>query len=506
MNKKINAFFNALYLFLLKYGVYIAALAVVLLNVSLIFDNVLWGDEAFSGNVIRGTDYKGLYERVYYLENHPILYYAYLKIFYEIFGQVSWIYHLASVIPFIVGIILCVTVIKKHLGSIPSYFFIFITGLSATCVEYNLEIRMYALCFAFILIATLFSIKIFEKEKKSYWVWLVIFSVLSAYTHYYGLVTSGILVFSVSLVYFLKNRGKTYLYGIISIASYIVLYLPWLPIFFIQTGRVKNNWWADKPEKLSNVIRFLLGGGRTSKILTIVAIIAVLFYLNKIFNVLVFKKIDKRSVNVSLNISLTKKENLDYLDYSLFSFALTSVLVISFAYLVCLIINPILEIRYMHPLMPVVLVGLVILIKKFVKDEKKVTTRLFIIGVLLILLFGAGLLDFKHFRSVTKVEEANTEEILNIVGTPSEDAVFTSAGVKHLAWTVLKYYYPDNEVFDEKPYNLEGDFREIWAYLDPVLYDDELALMKEKGYEVTEYLDKWMGKYHCHLYHFEKRN
>ena len=59
-----------------------------------------------------------------------------------------------------------------------------------------------------------------------------------------------------------------------------------------------------------------------------------------------------------------------------------------------------------------------------------------------------------------------------------------------------------------------GDIGKLFPDNDPqyedidssLLFKKVVALMKEKGYEVTEYLDKWMGKYHCHLYHFEKRN
>ena len=57
---------------------YLLALLVVCLNVSLIFDNVVWGDEAFSVNTAEKSMY-GIMQVMYYLDNHPPLYYYWLK-------------------------------------------------------------------------------------------------------------------------------------------------------------------------------------------------------------------------------------------------------------------------------------------------------------------------------------------------------------------------------------------------------------------------------------------
>ena len=60
---------------ILTVGTILLAAAIIILHITLIFDRVVWGDEAFSANIIRGTNYAGIFERVYYLENHPPLYY-----------------------------------------------------------------------------------------------------------------------------------------------------------------------------------------------------------------------------------------------------------------------------------------------------------------------------------------------------------------------------------------------------------------------------------------------
>lgn len=45
----------------------------------------------------------------------------------------------------------------------------------------------------------------------------------------------------------------------------------------------------------------------------------------------------------------------------------------------------------------------------------------------------------------------NTSNILSTIGETDADTVFTSIAVQHLSWTVLKYYYPDNEIVEGYP-------------------------------------------------------
>ena len=125
---------------------YLLAVLGICLNVSLMFDNVVWGDEAFSVNTAENSLF-GIMQIMYYLDNHPPLYYYWLKLFGELFGFSIPVCHLASLIPYIGGILLAVFWFQKEFGKIPATFFVVISSLSATCVEYNLEIRMYAMAF-----------------------------------------------------------------------------------------------------------------------------------------------------------------------------------------------------------------------------------------------------------------------------------------------------------------------------------------------------------------------
>lgn len=84
---------------------------------------------------------------MYYWDNHPPLYYYWLKLFGTLFGFSVPVFHLASLVPFVIGLVLALTVVRKRFGMLPVAFFLTISGLGQACLEYNLEVRMYALAF-----------------------------------------------------------------------------------------------------------------------------------------------------------------------------------------------------------------------------------------------------------------------------------------------------------------------------------------------------------------------
>ena len=73
---------NKIYRFFRKispYLLYLLAALILILQFTLTFDNVLWGDEAFSANTVRGTSFEGILQISHFLDSHPPLYYFWLK-------------------------------------------------------------------------------------------------------------------------------------------------------------------------------------------------------------------------------------------------------------------------------------------------------------------------------------------------------------------------------------------------------------------------------------------
>ena len=527
VSKKKN-FTETLYRWILVYGIPLFALAVVSLNTSLIFDNVVWGDEAFSGNIIRGTDFAGIYQRVYYWENHPPLYYFYLKVWTLILGDHTWVLHLASVVPFAGGIVLAMTYVRKHLGAIPAVFYALFTGLSATCAEYNQEIRMYELCFLFMLLAAYFAWRVCEDSAKGAlrksilpWGGLVLAGVAAAYTHYYGLVSSGLLLFVTGVVYFIRHRGKSWLYGMLSIASYLVLYAPWLSVLFRQITYVKGSWWMDAPDGPKLLIDFVFGGGKL-KYIFLAFVIAVTVFAVVVEVMDGRKKACAAAEGQEGQTVKGPEKGLSTELRAMIIYWLTIALTVTFAYVASAVFKPILVNRYMHPIIPLMLFAMMVAVKRIirrgaegkgvfceeilaVKNKRGRIVVIALVAAWCIMLVPA-LHDFKYYRSVSRSEEMYTAQTLQVVGTPGENTVFTSLGVQHLAWTVLQYYYPDSEVYNLDPSDLETDAAEIWAFMGYEMNPETLGIMTQRGYKWECWPDANVAKYPCLLYHFTKEH
>lgn len=488
-----------------KIGIYILSLGVILLNLSLAFDNVVWGDEAYSEMAIRNCTLYGIFEKTYYWDSHPPLYYYYLRFFADLFGYNTPVYHIASLLPFIIGIALACTLFKKQFGAIPVTFFILISGLSESCVEYNLEIRMYSLLFLFLLVCAYCSYQILKDGSKTApWIILTVFGILSAYTHYYGLMTCGLLLFFTGLFHFIRTKGIGRIKGIVCVLVYIIVYIPWLFVLYFQTQAELNNAWMDKPEALNDVLRFICGGKHFYPIVfTYVVLMSIYLLVKESGHIRISKADMPRSFVVTYNKPSVKTLSIEVKAIALYW--ITGIALLAFTYGVSYLFHPIVTHRYGYVLTPLVLLIFILCMKKmfgFLLESTHKKVLLAFISGLFCLILLIGLVDFRYYRSVCKTQDFQTDLVLKIVGTPSEDAVLCSNGVQHLAWSVLSYYYPNNEVTIRNPNELDSSPSEIWAFIGYEFDDTVLNDMAAKGYAMDSYLNLWLGKYGINLYHF----
>lgn len=504
---------------------FLLALAVVLLNFSLAFDHVVWGDEAFSANTISGTSAFGIFQKIFYWDSHPPLYYYWLKLVSLCFGECTFAYHLASLIPFTICIVLALFPLRKKTGTIPVMFFVTILGLSEVTSEYNLEIRMYSLCFLFIFICVLCTLYIWESEKLYLWVIMTLAAVCAAYTHYFGLVVAGILLFYTGLFYFLKKRGTSWKRGLTAITAFVLLYAPWLYVFARQLKTVSGKWWLSEIQAPDYLLKVVYCGEKLFPLwMTLSVFLTICFFINE--TKVIYLTFDDTCQCVKWHVKRPvwtgcSKE----LQILLWGWCII-VSTLGFTYIASFLINSLTVDRYMYPLIPISLVMLVLQIKSvsayaeasFQQLSQKSSAgyiHLFhwegvcfrrvlktMIYILYLLVLVICLFDFKYYRSRSKTEELFTKITLDVVGEPNPDAVMIGNQVKHLSWTVLYYYYPDHQIEDCSPDALEETPSEIWAFLGYDISDETAANMEQKGYQWDYWEQMWVGKYECRLYHF----
>ena len=484
-------------------AVLILTVLVVCLNFSMMFDRVLWGDEAFSANTAH-KDVDGILQVLYYWDNHPPLYYYWLKLFGTLFGYKVPVFHLASLVPFVIGIVLALTVMRKHFGVLPAAFFVMVSGLGQACLEYNLEVRMYALAFLCVMGCFYCSYRVIADGSRKTWVGMVLWALAAAYSHYYALVAVGIMLFFTGVAVWIKYRGKTWKKGVLAIVAFLIGYAPWLYFFYAGLKNVSRGWWMTEILGLDQSFEIVMGGRRMNGI---VFPLAVLFLLVTLVADSAVFSVGKDGVRMQ-KPSVGKWSDKTY---AMAVGACTILGTLAFAYLLSVIMAPMLTQRYLYPLSAVAIVMLAVgssrvleLVAELEKNSWKgleFAARMLLV-VLLVVLFGLGIRNYQECYDNYEQQKVETDKTLDLIGTPDGDVQMVTNGVKHLGWTVLYYYYPDNEIVNGDYDQAESD--RFWYFTSAQLDADSFAELQQEGYQVTDYGLMQLAQYPFYLYYIAK--
>ncbi len=494
---------------LLPGGIYLTAAGVALLNVSLMFDNVLWGDECFSANTAQKS-VDGILQVLYFWDNHPPLYYYWLKLFGDLFGHRGEVYHLASLIPFFMGILLALVFLRRRFGNIPAAFFVIITGLAAPCLQYNLEIRMYSLAFLGVACCYYCAYRVLCGGKIA-WLGMVFWALVGAYSHYYAMMTVGIMIFITGVAAAIRLKKKTWIKSVLALFFYVLGYAPWLGFLFHAANDVSKSWWITEIMSLRDSLQMVLCGTGFSKI---IFCLGVLFLAVLLLSESSLFRVRRQGTQTQITVCRPRLKGWSDETYAAAVGILTIAGTLIAAYVLCLIIGPVLAQRYLYPLSAVTALFLVIgaggilnlsgkLGENLKKKWLKKAAKCLLAAVLVILcIIGAG--NYSSYRSQTKKEQAVTEQTLALIGEVPESTALVSNNVKHLSWTVLYYYYPHRDIITGTYNDIDGTYRDFW-YFTPVQMDSgEVKEMTSKGYQIAYYGTQQIATYSFELYYFEK--
>ena len=497
--------------FIFPIAIYLLTAVAMILNGSLIFDNVLWGDECFSANTVQKS-MGGILQVMYYWDNHPPLHYYWTKLFGEVLGHTGWVYHLAALTPFLIGLVLALFFLQRHFEKIPVAFLVVITALSSACVHNNLEIRMYSLAFLGVLCCYYCAYRVISGGKVVAWIGMIFWGLVGAYSHYYAMMTAGILIFVTGVAAIIRFRRKTWIKSLAALLGYIVGYAPWFRYLFHGTNNVKNNWWMTELMGVKDSAKMILCGPEYAKILFFLLLIClgVLFLAESSFFEVTYD--DGKRLEVMVHTPTLKKWSNHA--YGAAIGVVTILVTVIAVYLVCLVVGPVLTGRYLYPVSALSVLLVVIASDGMLKVVKKRDRKLHIqwpenlvkLGLVLVLtvLTVIGLRSYKEYRTEALHEKAVTEQTLEIIGEVDKDTAMISNNVKHLAWTVLYYYYPDREIIAGRCSNEGADYNKFWYFTPEPIDADELQEMKDMGYSVEYCGDQQIAIYPFTLYYCEK--
>ena len=218
----------------------IYAIALAALNGIRIMDSTYWYDEMFSIKLIRMP----IPELLEATANdvHPPLYYLILKGICHFAGESGPVLHAASLLPYLLVLILALTVIRKRFGRSTSLLFITFASLLASAVKFNVEIRMYSWVAFFVLVSYLSLYAILYTNKIVYYGIFILSSLAAAYTHYYALIAVAFF-YLVLMLYALFVRREILLRVAVTWVLTALGYLRWLLVLLETFGRTSSGWW-----------------------------------------------------------------------------------------------------------------------------------------------------------------------------------------------------------------------------------------------------------------------
>lgn len=280
------------------------AIAFVLLCVNLwtCFFYSIWNDEAYSLGIMNHT-YISMISNIAG-DVHPPLYYLILKFVADpicaIFSFVPQIF-VAKLISMIALVVLFWFAICKLTKVLPKQVVgLFLVGLFcfSSLKDLTTSVRMYSFAALFVIFQFYYFAKIIEFGgiKKDWWMFVLCFE-LSAYTHNFSLVASG-LMFAFLVVYYFFNRRENIKQALKYLLFAALIYVPWFVVLIVQMVQIQSNYWIAEFtfKSLFEVLEYMLipAGLGLSKVSTIifVVLISAVYIGVYIFN-MISKSIEK---------------------------------------------------------------------------------------------------------------------------------------------------------------------------------------------------------------------
>jgi hypothetical protein len=233
------------------------------------FHTNIWFDESYSLSISKHSF--GEIWSIGAYDVHPVLYYWMLKIVRLLTNDSIMAIKIFSWVPLVIMGILGYTHIRKDFGEKTGLFFSFFAMLLPTCLIYSCEARMYSWAMLFVTIMFIYCYRILKSDKASNKNWIIfsIFSLASAYIHYYGLISAFVINLGM-FIYFAvkskKNKGtdnrlywQNFIRNIISAIVQVALYMPWLGVFLSQAKTVSGGYWIGVPN-VPEIIEFQFTG------------------------------------------------------------------------------------------------------------------------------------------------------------------------------------------------------------------------------------------------------
>lgn len=203
-------------------------------------DNI-WADEAYTFAMLPHSF--GAIWRITAADVHPPLYYFAAKLFTAAFGYSQYSLRLFSGICYWLVIAIGGWQLTKLFSEKTGLLFMILYLLFPFSLEHAAEVRMYGLASLSVFLCALSAYRVWQFGKAADWVFLTASGLCAGYTHYFALVSAGVIYGLLFLCCVIRRRKLLKLWCLAAIAT-ILLYLPWLKCLLEQLiYKANNEYW-----------------------------------------------------------------------------------------------------------------------------------------------------------------------------------------------------------------------------------------------------------------------
>jgi hypothetical protein len=332
--------------------------------------------------------------------------------------------------------------IRKILNDKTGFIYSFLAIFLPTMNVYAGEIRMYSWAALFTALGGIYSYYAYKTGDNKKWILFALFSILSAYTHYYALLCVAAInavLFFMILKKKTELKSKWFIFAIIQ----VILYIPWLIVFINQIMRVSGGFWISINYK--NLMYDILGFFLKGNLQDIFVFYMILFVLTFFFIGLFKLASNKTDEN--------KSKKLSFISITLIIFALPVLIG-----LILSISRPIFTPRYLMPMSGFILVALSISIGNLYKDKAEVKNLavIFLSVVLVVSIANSCLIFNENYNQSNQTFINDIKENLE----PNDIFIISEVTLSGL----FPIYFPNNESYF---YNEGGWSTEAYKAYEP---------------------------------------
>ena len=218
-------------------------LAAGALYIVLALSDNIWADEAYTFAMLPHSF--GEIWRITAADVHPPLYYFAAKLFTAAFGYSQFSVRLFSCVCYFLILSIGGSQLLRLFGKRTGLLFMALYLLFPFALGQAAEARMYALASLAVFLCALFAYRVWHFGKKADWVGFVAAGLCAGYTHYFALVSAGVIYGLLFLCCLLRNR-KLLKPWFLAAGATVLLYLPWLRCLLEQlVYKANNEYWIE---------------------------------------------------------------------------------------------------------------------------------------------------------------------------------------------------------------------------------------------------------------------